>query len=632
MKKYSLFLIAVLSIQTVCFSQTTFTSSNLPIVVIDTRGVEIPNEPKIEATMGIIDNGSGNRNNLTDPFNGYNGKIGIEIRGQSSTMFDKKQYGIETRNSGGEDSTASLLGLPAESDWVLNANYLDKTFMRNILAYKLFNDFGRYATRTRFCEVVLNGKYIGLYILQEKIKRDKNRVNISKLEPEEITGDDLTGGYIVRIDKIDSGDQYWTSPFLPYSGSYARVLYQYYYPDGTDIVSEQKKYIKDYVTAFETLMNSSSYNDPFANYLDYIDIDSFVDMFLLNEFTKSTDAYRISAYFHKNVDSKGGKLVAGPPWDFDIAFGVADYDNGYDPSGWQALYKNYTSMENPFWCRKLFNDPIFKNKFIKRWNELKNNVLSTTTINKYIDDTILEINEAVTRNFNKWNILGSYVWPNKYTFSTYAAEINYLKSWIKQRSSWIDSQLPETSSNVEWCEHSDSDIYLVAHSAFGFPKSFFVKSSQNVSLIEFYCSDQKAILNERNDSLFITFTTQSECVIRGVAKNNGETVSISPEYKVHVATDVESEKRLPSSFVLFQNYPNPFNPSTVISYELPQASCVTLKIYDMLGREVSTLVSELESAGKHQIKFYAEELGGGIYFYKLIAGEFSKTAKMLLLK
>jgi hypothetical protein len=642
MKKYLLVLFIALFFNVTFFAQTIFTSSNLPILVIDTKGRAIPDEPKIEATMGVIDNGPGKRNNITDPFNGYNGKIGIEIRGQSTTQFPKKQYGVETRDETGNDIKVSLLGLPAESDWVLNANYLDKTFMRNILAYKLYNNLGRYATRTKFCEVVLNNEYVGLYILQEKIKRDKNRVDISKLEPTDITGDDLTGGYIVRIDKTEPADQYWTSPFVPYSGTFARIRYQYYYPDKIDITAEQKKYISEYVTAFESITNSSTYNDPFANYLNYIDIDSFVDTFILNEFTKATDAYRISAYFYKDRTSKGGKLVAGPPWDFDISFGVANYDQGFDSYGWQLFYKNGTQNENPFWCGKLFNDPIFKNKFIKRWSELKNTILSSGIIDKYIDDTLLEINEAVTRNFNKWKILGVYVWPNKNTFKTFDEEIAYLKSWIKQRISWFNTQLPSIYSSAEWYERDLSSLdFKVGYPQY-FPKSYFVKSSQNITSIDFYCLDTNVTIKLESDSLAITVLKSGNYLIKGVTKNGASTISISPDYKINVGTEVETVRIFPSMFQLCQNYPNPFNPSTSISYHLPVASYVLLKVYDILGREVASLINGFLPAGSYNYHWHIlnEELVSGIYFCKITAGDpssssghvFTDVKKMLYVK
>ena len=212
-------------------SQVVFTSSNLPIIVIDTDGKPIVDEPKIPATMGIIDNGPGVRNAVTDPFNDSFGPIGIEIRGSSSQQFPKKQFAVETRDSAGNDMDRSLLKLPAESDWVLIAAYNDKTLLRDALMYNLNSGTGRYASRTRFCELVLNGNYAGIYILAEKVKRGKNRVNISKLTPADTTGDSLTGGYIVREDKIEGEQtQGWYSPYLPFSGSPVKVYFQYHYP------------------------------------------------------------------------------------------------------------------------------------------------------------------------------------------------------------------------------------------------------------------------------------------------------------------------------------------------------------------------------------------------------------------
>lgn len=194
----------------------TFTSSNLPIVVINTNGQTILDEPKITVDIGIIDNGIGQRNNLTDPYNNYSGKAAIEIRGSSSQSFPKKQYGVELRDAAGNDVSAPLLGLPPEEDWVLFAPYNDKTLMRDVLAYKIARDQGRYAPRTRYCELVLNGQYQGIYVLIEKVKRDNNRVDVNKLDPDENSGNDLTGGYIIKIDKeTGSGNGGWTSNYTP---------------------------------------------------------------------------------------------------------------------------------------------------------------------------------------------------------------------------------------------------------------------------------------------------------------------------------------------------------------------------------------------------------------------------------
>ena len=203
MFRSSLFLTLVL-LTTLCAAQNeplkseqgvVLTSSNLPIVVIDTRGVSIPDDPKVLAVLKIYNRGNGTRNFLTDApqFNGY---CGIEIRGSSSQQFPKKSYGFESWNINGTSIDTSFLGMPSESDWILNANYTDKSFLRNVLAYQLWQNMGHYGTRYQFVELILNNQYQGIYIFSEKIKRDKNRLNIAKLSNTQNSGDELTGGYI----------------------------------------------------------------------------------------------------------------------------------------------------------------------------------------------------------------------------------------------------------------------------------------------------------------------------------------------------------------------------------------------------------------------------------------------------
>ena len=633
MKKYHFFILFGLFTK-ICFSQVNFTSSNLPIIIINTNGKAIPDEPKIDATIGIIDNGPGKENKIADPFT-YFGKIGIEERGQSSTMFPKKQYGFETRNVVGEDTSVSILGMPAESDWVLNANYLDKTFLRNYLAYKLYNDMGRYATRTKFCEMILNGNYNGLYILQEKIKRDKKRVNISKMETTDISGDNITGGYIIRIDKLDQGDVYWTSTIPPYAGTSARVNYLYYIPKPEDITPEQKKYIKDYVTAFENSWYSTANTNPFPGYYSFINIDSFVDMFILNEFTKATDGYRISNYLHKDRDSKNGKLTMGPPWDYDIAFGVADYDYGYDPTGWQVNYHNRTYMENPNWCTQLFADGLFKNLFTKRWNTLKQTVLNPTKISLHMDSVVTTIKDAVTRNSARWPNLfnGSYVWPNKNTFRSYDQELSYLKNWITLRVNWINQNIPATFSDIEWKYNKLSNVDGLKKEV-RYPLSSFVGNKQNISTIEFIPDDAGLSIRILGDEVIITANKAGENKFKGIATFNGSLVSISQDYSVTVITSMDNKTGLPDDFQLEQNYPNPFNPSTIITYRIPEICHVTLKIFDILGREIAILVNTLQQPGIYNSQFsiLKSELQSGVYFYTLKAGDYISTKRMVLIK
>jgi len=422
----------------------TFSSSNLPIVVIDTHGKEIPDEPKITADMGIIDNGPGKRNYLTDPFNNYQGKIGIETRGSSTLQFPKKQFAVETRDSRGENQNVSLLGFPEENDWILYAPYTDKSLIRNVLAYSLASDLGRYASRTKFCELVLNGSYHGVYALMEKIKRDKKRVNISKIEPADVTGDAVTGGYIIKIDKQSgAGVDGWQSPHPPYPGAWQRIFFQYHDPDPGEIVPAQATYIQNYVAAFENQMNRSTYADPQNGYPKYIDIDSFVDFFIISEIGKNVDAYRLSTFLYKDRDSKKGKLTLGPVWDFNLAFGNVNYYNAEKISGWQVDFQQPDDYwQNPFWWPKLMADSNFVNKINARWRELRKNKFAVSRIYRMIDSLTTHLDEAQRRNFERWPILNTNVWPNAYVGGSYLAEIRYLKQWIQNRILWMDGRIP----------------------------------------------------------------------------------------------------------------------------------------------------------------------------------------------
>jgi len=433
----------------------TFTSSNLPIIVINTNGMAVPNEPKIMADMGIIYNGVGVRNNLTDAYNNYNGKIGIELRGSSSQLFPKKQYSIELRDEVGNGISSSLLGMPAEEDWVLFAPYNDKSLMRDVLAYKLGRDLGRYAPRTRFCEVVMNGAYLGIYVLIEKIKRDNNRVNIAKLNPDEVSGDDLTGGYIIKIDKESgSGNGGWSSSFTPPNRSSSQqIYYQYDYPSAADIVIQQKNYIRQFMNNFESTLIGTTFNDPVNGYAKYIDVDSFIDFFIMNEVSKNVDGYRLSTYLHKKKDSDGGKLHMGPIWDFNLGFGNANYCTQGNPEGWVTNFNNLCSKDNwliPFWWDRLYQDGAYRNKLAARWDYLRSNELETTRIISYIDSVANVLNiESQQRNFQRWPVLNMYVWPNYYVGPTFGSEVNWLKSWVVSRLSWMDANMPRLITAVE---------------------------------------------------------------------------------------------------------------------------------------------------------------------------------------
>ena len=416
--------------------------SYLPLVIIHTRGAYIQTDVKVMVDMGIIYNGPGNLNYPTDPFNDYDGKVGIEYRGSSSLGFPKKNFGFETWTLQGADTTCPLLGLPAENDWVLHGPYSDKSLMRNFLAYHLFGGMGYYAPRTRLCELYLDDQHQGVYWLIEKIKRDEERVNISQLNPEDIAGDQLTGGYIVKIDRsaTDYSDG-WFSPYRGTGTSGEGPYFAFHYPSRTEIVPEQAAYIHNRITAFETALKSNGYRDPVTGYHSYIDVPSFISYFILVELSKNTDGYRLSTFLHKDRDSKDPLIYMGPVWDYDLAFGNADYYEAFRTYGW-----NYSVASDgwgtPFWWSRLLSDPYFANLLNCYWHSLRQGLLSDDSLTELIDSTVNAIGPAIDRNFEQWPIHGQYVWPNPYVGNTFEQDISYMKNWILARAAWLDDHMP----------------------------------------------------------------------------------------------------------------------------------------------------------------------------------------------
>ena len=411
-----------------------YTESNLPIISINTYGEDIPDEPRIDAYMGIINNNSGT-NNINDPFNDYNGKITIEKRGNSSQEQEKPPYRFETVDNNGENNNVKLLGLPEENDWILYAPWSDKSLLRNVLIYSLSNEMGRYAPRSKFVELYLNKEYRGVYVLMEKIKRDKNRVAISSLDPNSNFGDNLTGGYILKFDWAETGDN---------NGGFFSLIdgmrYNYHYPKPDEISSEQENYIQSYINSYENIMNSNKYNSE-EGYSSFIDIGSFVDFIILQEISRNVDAYGLSTYIYKDKESINNKLTAGPIWDFNHGFGNCDYYKAWETVGWNISYTYNDMDQRAFWWLKLWNDDNFQEMIKDRYKLLRESTLSINNINTLIDQYVFKLGTSVNKNFTKWPILGEYIWPNKQVFDTYQEEIIYLKTWINNRLTWMDSEL-----------------------------------------------------------------------------------------------------------------------------------------------------------------------------------------------
>jgi hypothetical protein len=464
-------------------------SSNLPIVVITTPGGEsIPDDPKITADMKIISNGNGQRNNIDDPGNVYNGKIGIEIRGMYSSILPQKPYLLETRDETGNNLNVPVLGMPEENDWILTANYNDKPFLRNFLSFEIFRKMGHYAPRTVYCEVVVNGEYQGIYLLGEKIKQDKNRVDIAKLNPDENTGDDLTGGYIFSTDYYDENNS-WKSNFSPLNKPGAEVYFVYYEPKLWQLTSTQRIYLQDFVDSFEQILYGPSYNDPASGYRAYLDVNSFIDYFILEELSRNVDAYKKSRYFYKDKDSNGSKIHSGPPWDFDWAYRDIMEDcihmDQTDGSGWAYRINECDAWPvPPSWEVRLLEDEYFANKIHNRYFQLRQTFLSEGYIYHVIDSVALLLDEAQQRHYEKWPILGINVGTEEYGEQpmTFAGEIEKFKSWINRRLIWLDENM------IGQATSSEEETPMLYTRVFPNPASdiLFVESDEQISRISIF--------------------------------------------------------------------------------------------------------------------------------------------------
>ena len=434
----------------ICFSLNSqvvkLDSSNLPICIIDTRGKTIANEPKILAHMKIIFNGPGKMNFVKDKKYNYNNFIAIEVRGNSSQSYPQKQYGIELRDSiSGDDLDTSLIDMPQEEDWVLYAPYNDISMMRNVLTYHLWNEMGHWGPRTRFCELILNNEYVGIYILTESIKRDQNRVDVAKLNPEDISGQELTGGYIMKIDKRNSPtDLSFVSKIK--STTNQDITWLYHYPDAKDIKPAQQNYIRNYIDTVEQLIASPGFADPKNGYKKYLSLNSFIDYFLITELSRNIDAYKASSYFYKEkqeADGSQGMLKAGPVWDYNFAFGNASFCSGAQTNGWMYDGCMPATLPTPIIWRRLLSDSNYLNQVKCRYLELRKTIWDTNYLFKFIDHYAFDtLDAAQKRHFAKWKILGTNPGGfNAYIAASYPDEIKRLKTWIKSRLMWMDANL-----------------------------------------------------------------------------------------------------------------------------------------------------------------------------------------------
>jgi hypothetical protein len=460
-----------------------FSDSNLPIVIINTDGGEIiPDSPKIFAGMKIIYRGAGLRNYLTDQntkeYLNYDGRISIEIRGSSSQTLPKKQYGLTTFMPDNKTKLdVSLLGMPGDNDWILNGLGYEPSLMRDYLCYNLSRMMGEYASRTVYCEVMINGDYQGLYILQEKVKQGKDRVDVTKISATDNDFPNLSGGYITKADKTNADDPAaWTvSSYIGTNDvSYIHVL-----PKPFEVTQSQNSYI---FSEFEKLQNTaSSGNSSIASgFPSIIDIPSFVDFMIISEFSANADAYQYSTFFHKD---RNGKLRAGPIWDNNLTFGNDLAIWGFDRSKtytWQ--FANGDNVGSKFW-KDLFANPDFRCCLSRRWNNLiqPGQPLNQAVVENLLDQTAALISEAAVRENARWG-----------TVHSLSGEITKIKDFVKERIPWMTTNINYSTS----CGSVDVPQLVISKIMYNPDSSAVFPNPKDLEFIE--------IMNTGNKTLDLT--------------------------------------------------------------------------------------------------------------------------------
>ena len=346
-----------------------------------------------------------------------------EIRGRGNTtweLFPKKPYRLRLTSS------AALLGMPASRHWVLLANYSDKTLLRTELAFELSRMVGMaYTPRARYVDLYLNGRYEGNYQLAEHVRVAADRVNMNTVRLADTTAAAITGGYFLEVDER-RGEAFCFNSFM------TRMVFCLKDPEtlldpGRE---KQRAYIQGYIAKTDSAIFGPDFRDPTTGYAAYIDVESAINFNIIQEMVKNVDgALRFGGFLYK---PRGGKLFFGPVWDFDLAFGNVNYDNADRPDGWRSRQAQ--------WYTRLFEDPAFKARFRTRWNELKA-AGTIDSLQRLVFSRGNFLSSVQVRNFERWPILGTYVWPNRVVMGSYDGELIAMNLWLQQRMTWMGAEI-----------------------------------------------------------------------------------------------------------------------------------------------------------------------------------------------
>ncbi|WP_433686855.1 CotH kinase family protein [Micromonospora carbonacea] len=409
---------------------------DLPILVIDGYGQGKPGRDYVDSAALLFEPTGGYASLSATPTLAT--RIGYHLRGTSSSLFDKAPYRVEFRDNEDDDADYPVLGMPAESDWVLRGPYTDKALIREALTFDLARQLGYQAPRYAFVEFYLNvadrplgaEDYQGVYMIVETIKNAKNRLDLKELDPDDVTLPAISGGYIFKFEWLTAEE-----PTLECVGRPATCWHYLEVVDPSPLQPEQQAWLTGHLQQFNDLMQSRSFADPTTGYPAWIDVGSFVDSLILNELTRNFDAYARSSYFYKD---RGGKITAGPLWDLDITYGVGGGDN-LETAGWQYEQPRWPKPNN--WINRLVTDPAFVGLVRARWAELRRGPLSGAQLDARFAAITAPLVNAAERNFQRWPNLttekiGPIVTP---TADTWQGQVRYMRDWMTERMAWLDS-------------------------------------------------------------------------------------------------------------------------------------------------------------------------------------------------
>lgn len=427
--------------KTACRHEGDVFCTHLPVIVIDTGGVEIPGkayldengdshytttpegEEEITATVSILD-GEECHNHLSDQA-AVSTLARVRVRGNSSRHFIKLGYSLNFVDETDANVSHSVMGMDPHHEWVLHGPILDKTLIRNYVWYNVAGEVMDYAPNVRFCEAFINGEYMGLYLMVESVTAGDND---SRLQLSINRKNNTFTGYCLRVDD-GSNEIKDLNTFSMYTYQTEGVV-DSVYPGTSNLTPEMKARIQKDFSAFERILYSGDYNDPRYGYEAYIDVDSFVDYFILNEFSSNYDAGARSTYIYKEV---GGpyKLCV---WDFNSAL-----DNYQE----QAVDPEMFLLQNRVWFNALIQDGRFTERVIQRYRELRETYLSEEYLNQYIDETIAYLGDAIDRNNERWDEDFDYdlLSPPERNPDSYEEAVQDMKQYIHVRGEWMDENI-----------------------------------------------------------------------------------------------------------------------------------------------------------------------------------------------